>query len=168
MVKSILPLILWSLLLTITVKVCKFYRNRKVVFQVNSASLTFLWHSSEKSAYQWRRNKAGKLCILTNVKCCSCLFYKFSPLSDNNNKMDNYNSTIRYDLFTPMHWKLICIEFLYDMTDNLQRLLYFAFFFITLYQIYSMPLEILSGHWEFGWKVQGSYLNNNKLWGCPF
>jgi hypothetical protein len=32
MVKLILPLILGQLLLTITVNVCKFYRNRKVVF----------------------------------------------------------------------------------------------------------------------------------------
>jgi hypothetical protein len=37
-------------------------------------------------------NKAGKLLILMIVKCCSCLFYKFSPLSDNSNKMHNYNS----------------------------------------------------------------------------
>jgi hypothetical protein len=35
-------------------------------------------------------NKAGKLTILTHVKCCFCLFYKVSPLSDNN-KMHNYN-----------------------------------------------------------------------------
>jgi hypothetical protein len=34
-------------------------------------------------------NKAGKLPILVTVKCCSCLFYTFSPLSDNNNKMHN-------------------------------------------------------------------------------
>jgi hypothetical protein len=29
-------------------------------------------------------SKAGKLSILTNVKCWSFLFYKFSQISDNN------------------------------------------------------------------------------------
>jgi hypothetical protein len=40
--------------------------------------------------------------FLANVKCCSCVFYKLSPLSDNNNnnnnnnnnKMHNYNSYV--------------------------------------------------------------------------
>jgi hypothetical protein len=39
--------------------------------------------------------KPGKLPVLTNVKCCFCLFYKFSQLSDNNNKMHNYNSNVQ-------------------------------------------------------------------------
>jgi hypothetical protein len=32
---------------------------------------------------------ANNLPILTNVKCCSCLSYKLSPFSYNNNKMQN-------------------------------------------------------------------------------
>jgi hypothetical protein len=40
---------------------------------------------------------ASRLAIVLvnyNVKCCYCLFYKFSPLSDNNNKIHNYNSHV--------------------------------------------------------------------------
>jgi hypothetical protein len=38
-------------------------------------------------------NKPAKLPIVTNVTCCSCLFfYNFSPLSDNNN---NNNKKIK-------------------------------------------------------------------------
>jgi hypothetical protein len=37
---------------------------------------------------------ACKLPILMNVKCCSCLFYKFSPLSDNYNEMRNFNTNV--------------------------------------------------------------------------
>jgi hypothetical protein len=39
-------------------------------------------------------NKAGNLSVLTNLKCWSCLSYKLSPLSDNCNKMHNYNSKL--------------------------------------------------------------------------
>jgi hypothetical protein len=36
--------------------------------------------------------------FLMNVKCFSCLFYTFSSLSDNNNKMHNCLKFMRYDL----------------------------------------------------------------------
>jgi hypothetical protein len=41
----------------------------------------------------------------TNVKCCSCLFYKISPLSDINNKLIKYvqYSTNRYRNWTELN-----------------------------------------------------------------
>jgi hypothetical protein len=60
-------------------------------------------------------NEVGKLPILTNVKCCSCLFYKFSPLSvlsDNNTKMHNYTvrskkKTLELALTKNFSWQFV-------------------------------------------------------------
>jgi hypothetical protein len=83
--------------LTITVNMCKLCRNRKVVFKVKTAHRWRFFDISAKNLLTSGvvfGNKAGKLPILANVKCCSCLFYKFSPFSDNNNKMHNYGSNV--------------------------------------------------------------------------
>jgi hypothetical protein len=37
-----------------------------------------------------------------------------------------------------MHWTLICIEFRYDMTDNLERLLWLFFFYRFVYDPYTV------------------------------
>jgi hypothetical protein len=39
-----------------------------------------------------------------------------------------------------MHWTLICIEFRYDMTDDLQRQLWFVFLLITLCRLFRIGL----------------------------
>jgi hypothetical protein len=84
--------------------------------QVNNNTValkvTFLCHFTKKLANSTGKhtsgvafgNKAGKLPILTNVKYCSCLFYKFSPLSDSNNKMHNYNSSSWGMIYYKVAW----------------------------------------------------------------
>jgi hypothetical protein len=48
---------------------------------------------------------------------------------------------------TPMYCTLICIEFRYDMADNLQRLLWLVFFLIALYDCLVLVKSVSCWFW---------------------